>query len=430
LPAYYSNAKYEEISCKAIKPLYNGSEENLIPFLTKLELHRQHEGWASATFVTVAGKKYDLTTHFALLTEADMQAATTDLWSSPDVEKEKHTVGHLTYNARLLSIVLMNSITDDFMTTLIHKVPTALRIDGTYLLWSVSHNIHRNNVAFHEHIREKIRTATILQHDNDITKYIITIKNQLRMITPLSGSTSAENGLLTYILCQLKLCNVHLFQEYIRTLHVAFQEGKHPNMTPTSLLSEVEDKIRVLKHASEWTLDEPVATPAMSLVTTSSTTSSLEELLKQQTALIAKLLQAQKGGHGQNTYNDCKHKAPANLNDIRRYNGKIFRWCTKCNNGQGQWASAHDTRTHVDSFKNDRNKNNGGRNTNRHTGGHRPSAYTSTQPHDDNSSQSDTPHGTDLNNKQVQTANTTPLHLADGLENGWRFDVSDQFDNP
>jgi hypothetical protein len=88
LPAYYSNAKYEEISCKAIKPLYNGSEENLIPFLTKLELHRQHEGWASATFVTVAGKKYDLTTHFALLTEADMQAATTDLWSSPDVEKE------------------------------------------------------------------------------------------------------------------------------------------------------------------------------------------------------------------------------------------------------------------------------------------------------------------------------------------------------
>jgi len=251
------------------------------------------------------------------------------------------------------------------------------------------------------------------------------------MITPLSDSTLAENRLLTYILRQLKLCNVHLFQEYIRTLHVAFQEGKHPNMTPTSLLSEVEDKIRVLKHASEWTLDEPVATPAMSLVTTSSTTSSLEELLKQQTALIAKLLQAQKGGHGQNTYNDCKHKAPANLNDIRRYNGKIFRWCTKCNNGQGQWASAHDTRTHVDSFKNDRNKNNGGRNTNRHTGGHRPSAYTSTQPHDDNSSQSDTPpHGTDLNNKQAKTANTSRLHLADSLENGWRFDVSDQFDNP
>jgi hypothetical protein len=136
------------------------------------------------------------------------------------------------------------------------------------------------------------------------------------MITSLSGSTSAENGLLTYILCQLKLCNVHLFQEYICTLHIAFQEGKHRNMTPTSLLSEVEDKIRALKHASEWTLDEPVTTPAMALVTTSSTTSSLEELLKQQTAPMSKLLEAQKGGHGQNTYNDWKHKAPANLNDI------------------------------------------------------------------------------------------------------------------
>jgi len=287
------------ISCKAIKPLYDSSEDNLVPFLTKLELCRQHEGWASATFVTVAGKKYDLTTHFSLLTEADMQAATTDHWSSPDAEKDKHTVGHPTYNARLLSIVLMSSITDDFMTTLIHKVPTALHNNGTYLLWSVSHNIHHNNIAFHEHIREKICTATILEHDNDITKYIITIKNYLKMITPLSGSTSAENGLLTYILRQLKLCNAHLFQEYIHTLHVAFQEGKHSNMTPTSLLSKVEDKIRALKHASEWTLDESVATPAMALVTTSSTTSSLEELLKQQIALISKLLEAQKGGSGQ-----------------------------------------------------------------------------------------------------------------------------------
>jgi hypothetical protein len=61
-PAYYSNAKYEEISCKGIKPLYDGSEDTLIPFLTKLDLRRQHEGWAPATYITVADKRYDLTT--------------------------------------------------------------------------------------------------------------------------------------------------------------------------------------------------------------------------------------------------------------------------------------------------------------------------------------------------------------------------------
>jgi hypothetical protein len=49
LPAYYSNAKYEEISCKGMKPAYDGTENELIPFLTRLDIRRQHEGWASAT---------------------------------------------------------------------------------------------------------------------------------------------------------------------------------------------------------------------------------------------------------------------------------------------------------------------------------------------------------------------------------------------
>jgi hypothetical protein len=32
-PSYYNNAKYEDIVCKAIKPSYDGSKDNLIPFL-------------------------------------------------------------------------------------------------------------------------------------------------------------------------------------------------------------------------------------------------------------------------------------------------------------------------------------------------------------------------------------------------------------
>jgi hypothetical protein len=204
-PAYYSNAKYKEISSKGIKPLYNGSEQQLIPFLTKLDLRRQHEGWAPATYVTIDNKKHDLTTHFALISETDINLATSARWESQDIEQHKHTIGHDTYNAGLLAMVITNSLTDDFMNTLIHRIPSSLRNDGTYLLWAVSHNIHHNNIAFHEHIRDKIRLATLAAQDNDIDKYIITLKNYLKMITPLSGSTSTETGLLTYILKELKL---------------------------------------------------------------------------------------------------------------------------------------------------------------------------------------------------------------------------------
>jgi hypothetical protein len=244
--------------------------------------------------------------------------ATLARWTSPTVQQDKHTVGSPTYNARLLAMVITNSITDDFLTTLIHRVPSNLRNDGTYLLWSVCHNIHRNNIAFHENIRNKIRHATLSTYDNDIDRYIIAIKNYLKMITPLSGSTSAETGLLTYILQQLKLCPVPLFQDYIRKIHVAFQEGEHSDMTPTSLLHKVENKIRALKHASEWTISEQQTPSAMALVASHATPTGLEALLQQQTTLISKLLEFHyHKDTKQQSYHDWKHKAPANVNDIR-----------------------------------------------------------------------------------------------------------------
>jgi hypothetical protein len=39
-PAYITNAKYEEICCKGIKPPYNGTEDDLMPFLLRLDIRR------------------------------------------------------------------------------------------------------------------------------------------------------------------------------------------------------------------------------------------------------------------------------------------------------------------------------------------------------------------------------------------------------
>jgi len=417
VPAYYSNAKYEEISCKGIKPLNNGSEEGLIPFLNKLDLRRQNEGWSPATYITIAEKRYDLTTHVTLLNESHLKSITESQWTIPSVDQDKHTIGHVTYNACLLAMVILNSVTDDFMTTLIHRVPTLLRNDGTYLLWSVCHNIHRNNVAFHEHTREKIRVATVLDHGNDVSNYIIGIKNHLKMITPLSGTTEGENGLLTYILHQLKACPIPMFQEYIRKIHVSFQEGKHPDMTPMTLLADVKDNIWALKHAAEWLPSLTPSPSAMALVTSSSSPSTLEDLLRQQTALIGKLLEGANKG-SKNSYHEWKFKAPANLQDIHRHNGKVFRWCTKCNGGQGQWASAHDTATHLDGFRQERGRS---ANNPRHQRSGNPRCDSALQAQAD-SDQPGPPEG----NQQTPHAMTSDrANLATALESSWRFDVSD-----
>jgi hypothetical protein len=68
-PAYYTNAKDEEISCKPIKPSCNGTPVALIPFLNKLDLRRQSKGWADATFITINDTKFDITTHFTKVPE-------------------------------------------------------------------------------------------------------------------------------------------------------------------------------------------------------------------------------------------------------------------------------------------------------------------------------------------------------------------------
>jgi len=254
------------------------------------------------------------------------------------------------------------------------------------------------------------------------------------MITPATGSTTDKTGLLTYILKQLKLCNVPLFQDYIRKIHVAFQEGDHSTMTPSSLLQQVDDKIRALKHASEWNASVNYQPSAMALMSSTSST-HLELLLKQQNALISKLLHLQQkdGKHG-NSCNEWKHTPPTNPDDIRRFNGKIFRWCTKCNNGQGQWASAHDTKTHVDNFRHDRNKQNAGhgahpkgphqRNLRR---GRALLANQDSQPPDPTPDDGD--DTADTTNLASLTANAARVRFAQDMDAGWRFDVSDALED-
>ncbi len=88
--------------------------------------------------------------------------------------------------------------------TLMNHIPTAYRNDGTYMLWAITNNIYRNNITFVESIREKIAMATLAGHDNDVERYLIFIKNTLRMIIAKPSSGKKFNGLITYILHQLR----------------------------------------------------------------------------------------------------------------------------------------------------------------------------------------------------------------------------------
>jgi len=221
-PAYYTNTKYEEISCKPIKPSYHGTPDALIPFLNKLDLRHQSEGWADATFITIDDTKFDITTHFTKVPEDKVIAQAKTHCSSITVSADKHTIGHMTFNSRLLSIVLFNSITDAVFTSILHRVPQDLCNDGTLILWTICNNVYQNNITFTETIRDKIRLATLKDHNNDIKKYLFYIKDNLGMLHGDTHASTADNGLLTYMFQQLKRCYISFFRDFMRKQHVNF----------------------------------------------------------------------------------------------------------------------------------------------------------------------------------------------------------------
>jgi hypothetical protein len=92
-PANITNANYEEIYCCAIKPMYTGTEDNVMPFLLCFDIRHQDEGWATATHINVNDKSYDLTVDFTYKTEEDITDIAHTRWTSTAVQVDKHTIG-------------------------------------------------------------------------------------------------------------------------------------------------------------------------------------------------------------------------------------------------------------------------------------------------------------------------------------------------
>jgi len=81
-PDYYTNAKFEDIATRPLKPIYDGSPEQLVPFLNHLDIRRHDEGWYPITFITINQEKLDLLRDFTHIKEADIRQEATRRWDS------------------------------------------------------------------------------------------------------------------------------------------------------------------------------------------------------------------------------------------------------------------------------------------------------------------------------------------------------------
>jgi len=195
------------------------------------------------------------------------------------------------------------------------------RNDGPYILWTICNHIHHNNIAFIETIKQRIHNTTLAQFDNNVLKYIMTIRDNLRLITT-SSQKDTHKDLLTYLFRQLTACTIEPFKQAMQNWHVDYLEAKTPDLSPTSLLKKADTKVQILQHAGHWTPQTNPEVMALKLALQAQRDQS-DLLVKQLTAHVTRLV-------------------------------RLYTWCTKCRQGQGLWVCKHNTETHIDGFQQDR----------------------------------------------------------------------------
>jgi len=258
---------------------------------------------------------------------------------------------------------------------------------------------------------------------------------------PLHGKKF--NGLITYILRQLKRSSNPIFLRFIQDLHVQYQEGKLRKYNAMRLILDVEDKIRVLKHAEAWeTSLSSQDVPAMALNTTTVIPDQLRDFLVNHiTAEIRRLAAAGRStptDHG-SANKDGKSKSrfshqermfvpPANLSDTKTVQGRSYNWCTKCNKGGGQWVQAHTTDTHQDGYRfGNRQRGDLGKRTNSHLKAN--VAQQSETPPTKRPQRGILHHGKQVTFDPPSSHDdyqpSAQISLADSLPYGFRFDVQD-----
>jgi hypothetical protein len=371
---YYNNACYEDIICKPLKPTYDGTADQLVPFLNRLDIRRQDESWYPITFVHIGHNTYDLLRHFAKIDESVILQQAKLRWESITLLQDKFSFEHPTYNARVLGRLLLGSITDDFCLTVIHRIPQEYRKDGVVILWTICNNIHRNNVAFFETIKGKIRESTLTSFNDDVSKYIMHVQDNLTLITASDDKYATEhNDLLIHLFNQLKQSPVPLFREAIDKWHIKYLEAKMHDLTPIGLLKMADDKIQVLHHAGKWKIVEDPAIMALKLELQQQKQHS-EKLVQHLVAHVSRLsnrtgtkfhqnetptLSGQKhnidGSQLHSKYPPWMVNPPSDPAETKLVDKKIYTWCTKCRQGQGLWVCRHNTATHVDGYTPQRN---------------------------------------------------------------------------
>jgi len=243
-------------------------------------------------------------------------------------------------------VFLLNSLMADFAALLHSRIDTKYCSDGALLLHTMCQHIHRNHLAFTESIKSKIRASLLSNFNNDVSKFLRHLHNNLKLISSTGDTENAHNDLITHILTQLRGTTIPIFQQSVLKWQCEYFENKL-TLTPQLLVSKADSECQILTHAGQWVKTIDNAQSGEILKAMIANFSQIHQQTRDSTRSYRHATRPSIRASNQQTpiwVND----PPTYPDQIRHHNGRYWHFCTKCGS-HGRWVCTHTDSTHDDS---------------------------------------------------------------------------------
>jgi hypothetical protein len=101
-----------------------------------------------------------------------------------------------------------------------------------------------------ETIKAKIHALSLSTYQDEVSKYLEAIRDNLHLIGHHDSTSTTHNDLLTYIFEHLSTSSIQPFRETVQRWHIVYLENKSPDITPLKLVKRPMIKCKYSKMPS------------------------------------------------------------------------------------------------------------------------------------------------------------------------------------
>lgn len=173
-------ARLEHYISQGLTVKFDRVQDKLIPWIKKCCALHANAIWREATYCTVGDITYDILTDFTKKMEPTIWSQAASRWTPKNQIKSLRQDNPDFYYPRILGLVVIRSVTDEFYTTLQNYAGIELSNDGPLLLWLTLTHFHTSTISYMARLKSDIRDQSLaMHHNNDIGAYLVWLHHQV-----------------------------------------------------------------------------------------------------------------------------------------------------------------------------------------------------------------------------------------------------------